>query len=159
MKNDSSNGSNPNTTNGSSMEKIELDDEDEHLIYHFQQNNYVKAIWHIRNIHKYWSNQEPVVFLKSEIFPSPDNGKWRLFCLPNGEAHCRDQISVFLKALPNHDIEQSETMERMVDFKFSYYKSGKIVGILKGCEMFTMKDSEWGFGKFISKESMLMDGL
>lgn len=130
-----------------------------HLIYHFQQNNSVKVIWHIRNINKYWSTEKPTVFLKSEIFPSPDNGKWRLFCLPNGEAGWRDYMSIFLKAIPNHDIEETATMERMVDFKFSYYKSSKIVGTLKASEMFSMRDSEWGFSKFISKESMLMDGL
>lgn len=89
-----------------------MTDEDNQLFYHFQPTGEVRVVWYIRNIHNYWAPENQEKFIKSEVFSAPDDSRWRLYLLPNGEAGSRDHVAIFLKAIPNPQVGERETIRR-----------------------------------------------
>lgn len=94
------------------LTKVDLTDDDNQLFYHFQPTGEVRVVWYIKNIHNYWARENQGKRIKSKIFSAPDDSRWRLYLLPNGEAASRDHVAIFLKAIANPHVGERSRMRR-----------------------------------------------
>lgn len=141
------------------LSKIELSDSDNQIYLRPQPSGELRVVWYLKGLQRYWEDNNLDISIKSEIFTTPDNCKWRLYLLPNGEPSSKEYVSLFLKAIPNASIGERISMKRDCKFRFWYYCEDKLVGFGKSVETFTSDDSEWGFSKYIKKDTMISNNL
>ena len=63
-----------------------MSDNDNQLFLHPQPSGDLRLVWYLRDMHRYWTEDQNEKYIKSDIFTTPDDCKWRLYLLPNGES-------------------------------------------------------------------------
>lgn len=148
-----------NRKDSQNLIRIQLSESDNQIFKRFQPNGELRVVWYIKDIQKYWTDATTAKKIRSPKFATSDDSHWRLYLLPNGERSAPGNISLYLKAVDNPNLDERFHMSRSCEFRFWHYRDEKLVGLFKSYSYFSKIDSEWGFNRFISQEEMIAEGL